>query len=285
MIPVSYLQYDGRWGGNDYSAPGEKTTIAKAGCGPSCVAMIIASLADTSVTPAEACAWSLAHGYKALKQGTYYSYINAHLSKYGIKSTQVNRSSLYKSTSQTAKNAHTKALDAIKNGNWVIACMGPGTWTSSGHFVLWYGVNGKYALIHDPASLKNNRIRGDLATFQREVKYYWVIDLSAFKQEDEVVEKRKIKILGKEYTADGIFKEGLNYITPKVMADAGFEVSSEGSKPVISLSTVKVSVDGEEKEIAGISSNGTTYAGIRELAEMLGCTVDWANGTVIINNQ
>ena len=78
---------------------------------------------------------------------------------------------------------------------------------------------------------------------QEEELYPWIYMLL------KMAECKKKEILGKEYTADGIFKEGLNYITPKVMADAGFRVSSEGSKPVISLSTVKVSVDGEEKEI------------------------------------
>lgn len=284
MVPVSYLQTDGKWGGNDYSAPGEKTTIAKAGCGPTCVAMIIASLVDKNYTPADACAWSLKHGYKALKQGTYYTYIPAHLAEYKIKATRVNAASIYKSNTKTAETAHAKALEAIKKGNWAIACMGRGNWTSAGHFVLWYDINGiGDVMIRDPASLKANRIRGRLATFQNEVKYYWIVDISNFTEEEEVVEKRKIDILGKEYTADGIYKDGLNYISPKVLADAGFKVTSEGAKPVVDMPSIKLDINGSETEIKGFVSNGTTYIGVRALAEALGYKVDWKDGVVLLN--
>ena len=49
--PVSYLQTDPKWGSLDYSAPGEKTTIAASGCGPTAMAMVLATWADMSVTP------------------------------------------------------------------------------------------------------------------------------------------------------------------------------------------------------------------------------------------
>ena len=74
MIPVSYLQTDRRWASNNYSAPGESTNIGRSGCGIACTAMVIASLADPSVTPEYTAKWSMAHGYKAKNQGTYYSY-------------------------------------------------------------------------------------------------------------------------------------------------------------------------------------------------------------------
>lgn len=284
MVPVSYLQTDGRWGGNDYSAPGEKTTIAKAGCGPTCVAMILATLIDKSITPADSCKWSLEHGYKAPKQGTYYSYISAHLAEHKIKATRINTTNIYKSTTKTAEKAHAKALEAINKGNWVIACMGPGNWTSSGHYILVYDINGIGELmIRDPASLKVNRIRGRLKAFQNEVKYYWIVDISNFTEDDEVVEKRKIEILGKEYTADGIYKDGLNYISPKVLAEAGFEVTSKGSEPIVSMPNIKLNINGAERVIKGVISNGTTYAGLRELLEVLGYKVDWKDGIIHIS--
>ena len=59
--PVKYLQTDKRWGALDYSAKGEKTNIAKSGCGPTCAAMVIATLKDKSVTPKETAAWSKKH--------------------------------------------------------------------------------------------------------------------------------------------------------------------------------------------------------------------------------
>ena len=72
--PVSYLQTDPRWGSLDYSARGEKTNIAVSGCGPTALAMVLATWVDPKITPKSECAWALAHGYKAPHQGTYYGY-------------------------------------------------------------------------------------------------------------------------------------------------------------------------------------------------------------------
>ena len=44
----------------------------------------IAALKDARVTPETTCAWSVAHGYKALKQGTYYSYFKPQLAAFGV---------------------------------------------------------------------------------------------------------------------------------------------------------------------------------------------------------
>ena len=64
--PVSYLQTDPRWGSLDYSAKGEKTTIRASGCGPTAMAMALATWADPKITPKTECAWALAHGYRRL---------------------------------------------------------------------------------------------------------------------------------------------------------------------------------------------------------------------------
>ena len=99
---------------------------------------------------------------------------------------------------------------------------------------------------------------------------------------DEVVEKRSIMIFGKTYEVDGIFKDDKNYISPKVFADAGLEVSSYGDEPVITTGMLKVKIDGKEKSVSGFNTNGTTYCGIRVLAEALGYTVNWDGNAVVL---
>lgn len=171
--PVSYLQTDPRWGSLDYSAPGEKTTIAASGCGPTAMAMVLATWADPSVTPKTECAWALAHGYKAPRQGTYYGYFEPAGARYGLRVTRLNYASLYgKATSAY----HALVKDALDRGELVIACMGPGNWTSSGHYVLVYGIEGDTIYINDPASTKATRTRGSWALFRQQVKYYWGIE-------------------------------------------------------------------------------------------------------------
>lgn len=180
--PVSYLQTDPKWGSLDYSAPGEKTTIAASGCGPTAMAMVLATWADPSVTPKTECAWALAHGYKAPHQGTYYGYFEPAGARYGLRVTRLNYASLYgKSTSAY----HAQVKDALDRGELVIACMGPGNWTSSGHYVLAWKIDGDTIYINDPASTKAARTKGSYSLFRQQVKYYWVIERPEQPKEEE----------------------------------------------------------------------------------------------------
>ena len=56
----------------------------RAGCGPTAAAMLIETLTGKTYTPVDACAWSIEHGYKALKQGTYYAYFKPQFAAFGI---------------------------------------------------------------------------------------------------------------------------------------------------------------------------------------------------------
>ena len=186
--PVSYLQTDPRWAGKDYSAKGEKTTIGASGCGPTAMAMVLATWADKNVTPATECAWALAHGYKAPRQGTYYGYFPPAAARYGLTCRQLNWTSLY---GNAASTYHTQAKAALDRGCLVIACMGKGLWTSSGHFVLVWKIAGNVVYINDPASTRADRIRGDYNLFRSQVKYYFVIEkpvssLDTTEREDEL---------------------------------------------------------------------------------------------------
>lgn len=196
--PVSYLQTDPRWANVDYSATGEKTTIGKSGCGPSCMAMILATYIDAGITPKTTCAWALASGFKAVNSGTYYSYFVPCGAKYGLKVTRINTGNIYGSIN--ANTYHKKALEAIEAGNFVICCMGKGNWTSSGHYILWYGMEGNQVLINDPNSTKASRTKADLSLLQKQVKYYFIVevaDLQALSEteEDDMDEKGVKKIV------------------------------------------------------------------------------------------
>lgn len=174
--PIYYMQTDKRWKNNDYSAKGEKRTIGSSGCGPTCAAMIIATLKDSSVTPVETCRWALSNGYKALNQGTYYSYFIPQFKKYNIGCIRLNTSNLY---GNRASSVHTRAFDLLKQGYYLIACMGKGNWTTSGHFVVVWEKDGKVR-INDPYSQKSEKINGDIDLFKSQVKYYWAIDATEY---------------------------------------------------------------------------------------------------------
>ena len=82
--PIAYLQTDPRWAALPYRVPGERATIGGSGCGPTAAAMLIETLTGKTFTPVDACAWSVEHGYKALNQGTYYSYFVPQFAEFGI---------------------------------------------------------------------------------------------------------------------------------------------------------------------------------------------------------
>lgn len=193
--PVSYLQTDARWKNKDYSAKGESTTIGRSGCGPTCAAMIIETLTGKTFTPADACSWALKRGYKAANQGTYYSYFVPQFKAYGIVCERLNTASLY---GNKTSPVHAKAFDLLKKGYYLIACMGKGLWTSSGHYIVVWWEDGKVR-INDPASTKAARLNGDLATFKSQVKYYWAIDARAYNTEvKKTVTKDEAKKIIKE---------------------------------------------------------------------------------------
>lgn len=193
--PVYYLQIDPRWKKKDYSAKGESTTIGASGCGPTAAAMLIETLTGKTFTPEDACKWSLQHGYKAVKQGTYYSYFVPQFAYFGIHCYQLSWENTYHKPNSSV---HDKALALLKQGYYLIALMKKGNWTSSGHFVVVWWADGK-VYINDPASTKATRVEGNMNTFRNEAAYYWVIDAREYNKstgkedDDEVVTYKTLK--------------------------------------------------------------------------------------------
>lgn len=168
MIPISYLQTDAKWKSKSYSVKGEKTTIGRAGCGPTCAAMIVATLKNNKITPVEACAYALANGFKQKGGGTYANFYVSYLKQFGI------TAKVLWSSAQPQDEAVKKALN---DGDWVIASMRKGLWTNGGHYILAYGTDGEYVYINDPASTKASRTKAKLTRFLSESKYYVIVSI------------------------------------------------------------------------------------------------------------
>lgn len=179
--PVSYLQTDPRWKSKPYRVKRESSTIGSAGCGPTAAAMLIETLTGKTFTPEDACNWSMEHGYKALNQGTYYSYFKPQFAAFGIECDILNWTNTY---GKPNHENHEKALAMLKEGYYLIALMNKGLWTSSGHFVVVWWQDDKVR-INDPASTKTDRVNGDIQTFRSQVKYYWWIDARKYNQEED----------------------------------------------------------------------------------------------------
>lgn len=69
-----------------------------------------------------------------------------------------------------SKDAST-ALNSVANGKYLVASMGPGNWTSYGHFILVYGFANNSVYVSDPASSKQHRAVGTKKQFVDSYKY------------------------------------------------------------------------------------------------------------------
>ena len=182
--PVSFLQTDKRWASKPYRVKGEKSTIGDSGCGPTAAAMLLSTLTGKNITPVDTCKWSVDHGYKALGNGTYYAYFAPQFAAYGIKCWQLNWVNAYHNAKATSFDETVKYL---KQGYYAIALMKKGTWTGGGHFVVLWWADDKVR-INDPASTRDNRVNGNLATFKNEAAYFWIVDARDYNNSGKLVD-------------------------------------------------------------------------------------------------
>lgn len=142
---------------------GYGTTVSETGGGPVSMAMVISTLTDKEVSPAEAASWSLEHGYRCEGNGTYWSYFDAYAKKNGLNCTQSNVNS-------------ESIIDNLKNGNPIIMSVKEGTYTNEGQFIVLTGIteDGKIEIV-DPSSEEKSQITYDLDLFMNEGTQQWVI--------------------------------------------------------------------------------------------------------------
>lgn len=234
--PVSYLQIDKRWKSLPYRVKGETSTIGGSGCGPTSAAMLIETLTGKTFTPVDACKWSVDHGYKALNQGTYYSYFVPQFKLFGISCKQLLGSRL---SNQPTHAIHEQVKQYLSEGYYIIALMGPGLWTSSGHFVVVWNWDDKVR-INDPASTKDARLNGDPARFKKEVRNYWLIDAREYnKGDDEMFSYEQFTAYMERYRKELGATPAADYAKPAItacvnagiMANAGTDLEPAIDRP------------------------------------------------------
>ncbi len=226
--PVVYMQTDRRWKALPYRVRGETATIGGSGCGPTAAAMAIETLTGKTFTPVDACGWSVDHGYKALNAGTYYSYFVPQFRAFGIECRQMLGSSLHNKPDHPV---HGQVKESVRDGCWAVALMGPGTWTSGGHYILIWDWDDKVR-INDPASTREKRLNGDPEIFRREVKQYWLIDAREYNREDDWMSSYdKWKEYMERYRGELGASAPAEWAAPHIEAciEAGIMAEKEGS--------------------------------------------------------
>ncbi|MBQ7214325.1 MAG: peptidoglycan-binding protein [Bacteroidales bacterium] len=158
--PMDYKQGDSRWKTILYTITGSASqTIGSSGCGPTSMADIMASWVDHSITPVEMCAYAKKHGYRTKDSGTAWDFFKSIATAYG-----------FTNFVQTKSMATARA--AIKEGALVVASMGPGYWTSGGHFICLWKTDDTYMYACDPAS--STRKKQKLGPFEEQRKQFFI---------------------------------------------------------------------------------------------------------------
>lgn len=152
---VYYNQADEAWA----SLPFGKDPIGKYGCGPTALSMAVSSFTGHGANPAEMAAWAAEAGYWAPRSGSYLSIIPGAAREFGL-----NCRSLQNCTAEELTQ------DLAAGHGVVVALMGPGHFTKSGHFILLRGVTleGKI-LVADPNSRENSLTPWDPQTILDEL--------------------------------------------------------------------------------------------------------------------
>ncbi len=120
-IPL-YLQYQAPWGSQAYG----HGTIATSGCGPTCLAMVISYLTDSSVLPSDVVNWA-GNRYYVAGAGSSWAIYPAAAQHWGLQCTRISKTSA-------------AVAEELSEGHPVILSMGPGTFTRSGHFIVLSGI-------------------------------------------------------------------------------------------------------------------------------------------------
>ena len=157
-IPEMY-QYLGAWA--DY--PYGDGTIRDSGCAIACLAMVTSYMKSSVITPLDIVDFT-GNRYYVDGVGSSWSIFPAVASHYGY-----NCSSLGKDAKAI--------ISALESGHPVIASMGPGTFTSTGHFIVLKGIteDGRI-LVNDPndsASKNYNRTEFNLNLILSQGKNFW----------------------------------------------------------------------------------------------------------------
>lgn len=137
-VPVYYQTYNYKpFGGG---------TISSSGCGPTSLAMCLSYLTGTTVSVNEVADWA-GDRYYVKGQGQKWSLFPDAASQWGCQARQA--------------GSVQEVIAALESGCPVIASMGPGHFTSAGHFIVLCGTTSDgYLIVNDP-NLHNYNHHGD----------------------------------------------------------------------------------------------------------------------------
>lgn len=140
------------YGGND--------PISIYGCGPTVLSMLVSSFTEQEITPDAMAAWARDNHYWVSTSGSAHALIPEGAAYYGL------------SVEPFSDYTEQGMIQALHDESILVALVGPGHFTSSGHFIIiadyW---SGSAVRIVDPNSLENTQIPWQAGLILNELNY------------------------------------------------------------------------------------------------------------------
>ena len=160
-VPLLF-QYDSKWADISYGDSDIKT----AGCAPTCLSMVIRYLTDKKdITPDEVAKFSEENDYYVEKVGTKWTIMSEGCTSFGVTGTEL---PLDKSI----------IFQQLENSHPVICAVGPGDFTTEGHFIVLSGTKDGKLIINDPNNKKRSNKLWDYDKIKGQIRNLWAFEKS-----------------------------------------------------------------------------------------------------------
>lgn len=151
------MQWDTRWGYESYGA----SYIACAGCGPTCLSMVLLYLTDnTEYSPLAVARYAEENGYYITGQGTSWDLMRSGAAHFGLDSQELSLS-------------EAQMKWAIDQGLPIICSVGPGDFTAEGHFIVITGYTNEGFTVNDPNSILRSEMVWSYDRLKWQIKNLW----------------------------------------------------------------------------------------------------------------
>lgn len=154
-----FLQWDQRWGYETYGSG----VIGITGCGPTCLAMAgYYVTGEERFNPADMAEFAWKNGYYELGYGSSWTLISEGGVKLGLDVTEI---PLVKK----------RIVDNLEVDNPIILAMGPGDFTTTGHYIVLVGMEDGLFRVNDPNSRANSDKLWSYEELEPQIRNIWVI--------------------------------------------------------------------------------------------------------------
>lgn len=157
-VPL-FMQWDKRWGYITYGTDVAGITA----CGPVCLSMVAYYLTgDEAMSPDRIIQFAIDEGYCVPGNGSAWTLISQGAKKLGLNVKELPLVEAY-------------IRKQLEQGNPVICIMGPGVFTTTGHFIVLTGYEDGKFRVNDPNSVERSQKLWAFEEFQDQIRNLWAI--------------------------------------------------------------------------------------------------------------